>query len=239
MGEAPLAAGAEIQLCEAHAHYLVNVLRLLPGDEVYPFTAANGEFRGEILAAKKNNVVVKLHECVRTPLTASRYQLTLAFAPLKKDRTDFLVEKASELGAHILQPIFTDHTQSERVNVERLQATAIEAAEQCDRLDAPRMMEAQKLAAYLSALPKDAAVFLAAESGDAAPIAEAFSHLSPLASHISFIIGPEGGFSAKEFEQFARIPQLRPIRLGERLLRAETAATAVLSAFQAIAGDWR
>lgn len=238
MGEATLANGLEIQLCDEHAHYLVNVLRLKSGDEVYPFTAKNGEWRGEITQAKKNNVSIQMHECVRPPLPALPYQLTLAFAPLKKDRTDFLVEKAGELGVHLLQPIFTDHTQSERVNIDRLQITAIEAAEQCDRLDAPRVMDAQKLSAYLSALPKDAIVFLAAERGDAAPINTAFSELKNPKGEIHFIIGPEGGFSEKEFEQFARVPQIRPIRLGPRLLRAETAAAAVLSAFQAVAGDW-
>lgn len=236
MGEAPLAAGAELQLCEEHAHYLVNVLRLSAGDEVYPFTAQHGEFRGEITVAKKQMVVVKIAEQVRTP-EEPKFNLTLAFAPLKKDRTDFLIEKASELGVHVLQPIFTDHTQSERVNIGRLQLTAIEAAEQCDRLDAPKVLEAQKLSAYLSALPKDAIIFLAAESGAAKPIAEAFQNIT--AKEIHFIIGPEGGFSEKEFEAFARLPQIRPIRLGNRLLRAETAAVAVLSAFQAVAGDWQ
>lgn len=239
MGDATLANGLEVQLCDEHAHYLVNVLRLKVGDEVYPFTARDGEWRGEITQAKKNNVSIKMHECVRAPLPALPYQLTLAFAPLKKDRTDFLVEKASELGVHVLQPIFTDHTQSERVNNERLQITAIEAAEQCDRLDAPHVIEAQKLSTYLSALPKDAIVFLAAERGDATPIKTAFSEIKNPAGEIHFIIGPEGGFSEKEFEQFARVAPIRPVRLGARLLRAETAATAVLATFQAIAGDWQ
>jgi len=246
MGDAQLAAGIEIQLCAEHAHYLTSVLRLAVGAEVYLFNAQSGEFRGEIAIAKKQTVVVKIGEQVRAAHPPTQMILTLAFAPLKKDRTDFLVEKASELGVHILQPIFTDHTQSERVNIERLQITAIEAAEQCDRLDAPRVKEAQKLSAYLSALPQDAIIFLAAESRAAAPIGEAFSELlrdsgsSPCTvRELHFIIGPEGGFSDREFEAFARMPPIRPVRLGPRLLRAETAAAAVLSAFQAVAGDWQ
>lgn len=255
MQDAALAAGAEITLNADQAHYLTNVLRLSAGDEVYLFNAQHGEWRGGITKSKKQDVKILLQQQMRQPPAACHLRLTLCFAPLKKDRTDFLVEKASELGVHVLQPVFTDHTQSERVNIERLQLTAIEAAEQCDRLDAPMVMEAQKLSAYLGAVPKDAIVFLAAESGDAMPIAEAFlssraersgdpgsrdksdSHASR--DDVHFIIGPEGGFSAKEFESFSRIPQLRLIRLGARLLRAETAAVAVLSAFQAVAGDWR
>ncbi len=232
-----LTPGAEIALSADHAHYLTSVLRLEVGAEVYVFNAEYGEFRSEITAARKQAASVKLIAQTRAP-QPSQQKLTLVFAPLKKDRTDFLVEKASELGAHMLQPIFTDHTQSERVNIQRLQMTAIEAAEQCDRLDAPQVLPAQKLSAYLAALPKEATIFLAAESGDAASIAEAFAELLPDAGNIHFIIGPEGGFSAAEFDAFTRIKQIRPVRLGPRLLRAETAAIAVLSAFQAAAGDW-
>lgn len=239
VADATLTAGQELVLSDVHAHYLATVLRLQSGDEVHLFNEQIGEWKTEIIENKKSKVCVQIVSQSRPPLPPPLSHLTLAFSPLKKDRTDFLVEKASELGVHALQPIFTDHTQSERVNIERLQTTAIEAAEQCDRLDIPKVSPAQKLTHYLSTLPKDAVIFLAAERGDATPIAQAFSPLSSLPPHIHFIIGPEGGFSEKEFEAFARLPQLRPIRLGPRLLRAETAAAAVLSAFQAIAGDWR
>jgi 16S rRNA (uracil1498-N3)-methyltransferase len=279
LGDAALAAGMEIRLSGAHANYLHSVLRLAAGADVYVFNK-KGEFRGEIIESKKSEVLVQLLEQTRAPLIPPLSYLTLSFAPLKKDRTDFLVEKAGELGAHCLQPVFTDHTQSERVNTERLQIIAIEAAEQCDRLDAPEVLPPMKLQNYLQNLPDDTLLFLAAESGDAAPIAAAFSSLSSrklaelsatalseaairdprtietLDRHgipargpsdlgrddntrnIHFLIGPEGGFSDAEFESFARHPNIRRIRLGPRLLRAETAAVAVLSAFQAIAGDW-
>jgi 16S rRNA (uracil1498-N3)-methyltransferase len=289
MEGAALAAGAVVSPCEEHAHYLVTVLRLGTGDAVHLFNAECGEWLGEIQNAKKSDVKILIQSQTRPALSSPAYHLTLAFAPLKKDRTDFLVEKASELGAHVLQPVFTDHTQSERVNTDRLQITAVEAAQQCDRLDAPQVLAPVKLQNYLHDLPEDATLFLAAERGDAIPIAEAFFNLSspgpcaarspgihgaaiPNASgnretptvdpralpqsgspeslprtcsgddklkQVHFLIGPEGGFSEKEFTLFDRyVHNIRRIRLGPRLLRAETAAVSVLSAFQAIAGDW-
>ncbi len=234
----PLNAGADITLDAPQANYLLNVLRLGAGDEVHLFNAENGEWRGEIGDGRKSKLYVKLVSQTRPSLPSPISILTLCFAPLKKDRTDFLVEKASELGVHFLQPVFTDHTQSERVNVERLQATAIEAAEQCDRLDAPHILPPINLPNYLQNLSKDSILFLAAESGAAMPIAAAFGHLEP-SPNVHFLIGPEGGFSAAEFLMFDKYPAIRRMRLGPRLLRAETAAMAVLSVFQAVTGDWR
>jgi len=242
MGDTRLAAGVEIVLPPEQSHYLANVLRLGVGEEVHVFNAAHGEWLGKIASSKKQEVRILLQEQSRLPLTSCALRLTLAFAPLKKTRTDFVVEKAGELGVHILQPVITDHTQAERVNVERLQTIAIEAAEQCDRLDAPTVLPPLKLSNYLSELPKDALVFLAAESGNALPIAQAFEKIKlemEDVQNIHFLIGPEGGFSEKEFALFDRYPNIRRIRMGARLLRAETAAVAVLSNFQAILGDWQ
>ena len=237
-----LTDGAEIALHANQSHYLMAVLRLGMGAEVHLFNAGCGEWSGKIANSKKQEVVILLEQQEREPLTACICPLTLSFAPLKKDRTDFLVEKASEIGVHMMQPIFTDHTQSDRINTERLQATAIEAAEQCDRLDAPKILVPMKLENYLRTLPDDTMLFLAAESGDAMPIADAFEKLKTEREKpktIHFLIGPEGGFSANEFALFGRYPGIRRIRLGPRLLRAETAAVATLSAFQAVAGDWK
>jgi len=241
MGDTLLAAGAEIVLPVEQSHYLANVLRLGAGEEVYVFNAAYGEWLSKIASSKKQEIRILLKGQTRLPLASCALRLTLAFAPLKKTRTDFVVEKASELGVHTLQPIITDHTQAERVNVERLQTIAIEAAEQCDRLDAPPVLPPLKLSNYLSDLPKDTLIFLAAESGDALPVAAAFEKIKSEIKNIQnihFLIGPEGGFSEKEFALFDRYPNIHRIRLGARLLRAETAAVAVLSSFQAILGDW-
>jgi len=242
MGDTPLAAGAEIVLPPEQSHYLANVLRLGAGEDVHVLNAAYGEWMGQIESVKKREVKVLIKAQTRLPDLLPSHYLTLAFAPLKKTRTDFVVEKASELGVHSLQPVITDHTQAERVNVERLQTIAIEAAEQCDRLDASTVLQPLKLLNYLSELSKDAVVFLAAESGDALPITTAFEKIKSEIKNlqnIHFLIGPEGGFSEKEFSVFDRYPNIRRIRLGARLLRAETAAVAVLSSFQAILGDWQ
>ena len=239
--EMPLAAAMEINLSETHAHYLTAVLRLTQGAEIHVFNARYGEWVAEIKSARKAEVIIHIKNQTRAPLPSLARQLTLAFAPLKKDRTDFLVEKASELGANFLQPVFTDHTQSDRVNIERLAATAIEAAEQCDRLDVPQVLEPVKLPNYLDQLPPHALLFLAAESGAALAVATAFERIKTnIQNHpnIHFLIGPEGGFSETEFERFDRCANIHRLRLGPRLLRAETAAIAVLSAFQMVLGDW-
>lgn len=241
MPDAALAAGAEIALSADQSHYLVNVLRLAAGAEVHLFNAAHGEWEGEIGSTKKGAIKVVLKKQTRAALITSSSFITLAFAPLKKTRTDFVVEKASELGVHALQPILTDHTQAERVNIGRLQSIAIEAAEQCDRLDAPTVLSPIKLSDYLQSISNDAVLFLAAEAGDALPIATCFEKAKSEiknAKHIHFLIGPEGGFSDAEFERFDRYSAIRRLKLGPRLLRAETAALAVLSAYQAILGDW-
>lgn len=236
---AGFSAGIELTLNENQSHYLLSVLRLTAGAEVHVFNET-GEWEARIQKTenRKQNIALSLIAQTHPPLAAPVSRLTLTFSPLKKDRTDFLVEKASELGVHVLQPVLCQHTQSDRVNTTRLQATAIEAAEQCDRLDAPTVLQPMKLTDYLQSLSPDSVLFFAAERGDAVPVGSGFSSSTPSAANLHFLIGPEGGFSDEEFQKFNKYPQIQPIRLGPRLLRAETAAVAVLSAYQAIAGDW-
>ncbi len=237
-----LGAGASVTLNADQAHYLTNVLRMGAGDAVSLFNADSGEWAGMLeTGGRKSELNVRLQAQTKSNLPSPASSLTLCFAPLKKTRTDFLVEKASELGVHILQPIITDHTNSERVKVERLQQIAIEAAEQCDRLDVPQVRAPVRLGkllkSFLSADFDHSAIFLAAERGDALPIATAFQNTPPAANTI-FIIGPEGGFSDAEFQLFDCHSNIIRLRLGPRLLRAETAALTTLGIYQGMNCDF-
>ena len=163
----------------------------------------------------------------------------MAAALIKRDAMDWAVEKASELGVHIIQPLITARTQSHHTNTQRLATIATEAAEQCDRLDRPSVLEPVSLLRFLDNWPKDSLLFFAAETGDASAIAEAVKTETIKSGIVGFLIGPEGGFTEDEHILLRRYGFVRPIRLGPRLMRAETAAIAVLAAWQAIAGDWQ
>ena len=158
----------------------------------------------------------------------------MLFAPIKSARLDFLVEKATELGATRLRPVLTDRTQADRVNTRRLRETAREAAEQCGLLELPRVDEPEKLSAVLEGWNVGDPLYLCAESGTAAPMLQAIR-----AGPGAVLIGPEGGFSPAEFVRLRSLPFVIPVSLGRRILRAETASIAALTCWQAIAGDWR
>jgi 16S rRNA (uracil1498-N3)-methyltransferase len=214
----------------AQANYLAAVLRLGPGAQVKLFDNRTGEWLAEIAEAGKKRVQLQLvrHLRGREPVP----DLWLLFAPIKRGRIDWLVEKATELGVARLVPVITRRTIVDRIKDERLFAHAVEAAEQCDRTALPELAEPQKLDALLKAWPADRALFFADENGGE-PLARV-AKPGPAA----ILIGPEGGFTDEERAAIRAIPQARPVSLGPRILRADTAALAALALWMAAAGDW-
>jgi 16S rRNA (uracil1498-N3)-methyltransferase len=232
---APLVAGAVVTLDKPQSHYVVNVLRLRAGQGLLVFNGRDGEWRAEVADIRKTACVLRALEQVRAQV--SEPDVWLAFAPLKRSRIDMAVEKASELGVALLCPVDTERTNADRVNVARLRATAIEAAEQCGRLVVPEVREPVGLGRLIADWPAQRRLFVLDESGSGQPIAAA------LAKHAGeacgFLIGPEGGFAPSEIAALRRQPFVVAVGLGRRLLRAETAAMAALACWQAVAGDWR
>lgn len=233
---------------EEQAHYLTRVLRLAAGEKVRVFNGRDGEFDGRIASAGKRGVEIDLLAQTRAQ-PAQAPDVWLLFAPLKKARTDFLVEKAVELGASEICPVLTVRTGAETVRTDRLQRLAVEAAEQTERLDVPPVLDAVKLDAALAGWPEGRVLLFADEAGDdgekpwggetgrAPPAAEVIAGLAGKPGAI--LIGPEGGFDPRERALLRRLPFVRPVGLGPRILRAETAAAAALALWQALAGDWR
>jgi 16S rRNA (uracil1498-N3)-methyltransferase len=242
-----LGEGADIVIDGDQAHYLTRVLRLGAGDPVRVFNGRDGEFEASVAASTKSTATLRLEK--RTREQAGATDLWLLFAPLKKARTDFVVEKAVELGAADIRPVLTERTDAETVRVDRLQRLAIEAAEQTERLDVPPVREAVKLSQVLAGWDAGRLLVYADEAGDeggkpwggeagkAGPIADVLSRLAD--GPAAILIGPEGGFSPGERKRLRELPFVQPVGLGPRILRAETAAVAALSLWQALRGDWR
>lgn len=235
--EGSLAAGARVELSPDQAHYAGRVMRLGPGDALALFNGRDDEWRGRIARLDRKGGEAVAEERLR-PQTAGS-DLWLLFAPLKKTATDFLVEKATELGVARLVPVFTRRTAAERINRERLRARAVEAAEQCERLDVPEVAEAATLERVLAEWPAGRRLFVADEQGGGIPAAEAFASSPKDAPAHAFLIGPEGGFERSELDALGRLPFVSRVTLGPRILRAETAALAMLACWQAITGDGR
>ncbi len=225
----PLGEGASVALDSAQANYLGNVLRMSVGAELLLFDGASGEWLARIAEAGKKRMVLAVARRTR-PLEAVP-DVTLAFAPVKRTQTDWLVEKATELGAARLQPVITQRTVVERVKLERLQSIAIEAAEQCGRTLLPEIAEPISLARLVE--QRGRTLYFADENGGE-PAAIAF-----VPGPAIILTGPEGGFTNEERAAICAAPGTRAISLGPRILRAETAALAALSAYMALAGDWR
>ncbi|WP_374443477.1 16S rRNA (uracil(1498)-N(3))-methyltransferase [Stella sp.] len=233
---ADLAAGVAVGLDEAQAHLLRSVLRLAPGDHVALFNGRDGEWLARLDAIGKGRASAV--PVLRTRPQASEPDLWLVFAPIKRARLDFLAEKATELGASALWPVFTRHTAVERVNVERLAANAREAAEQTGRLSVPEVFAVAGLDQALAGWQPGRRILLGDESGAAEPVADvlaATEHAGPWA----VLTGPEGGFARAELDRLRELPFVSPASLGPRVLRADTAALAALSVLQALRGDWR
>ncbi len=231
-----LAAGAAVTLDADQAHYLRHVMRVKPGETVLLFNGRDGEWRGEIADLGKKGGAATVGEQIR-PFTASP-DLWLLFAPIKRARIDFTAQKASELGVSGLWPVMTDHTNVSRVNVDRLRANAIEAAEQCARLDVPEVFAPAPLRDVLGNWQADRQIMLCDESRTGVSLADTLAAQDATAPW-AVLVGPEGGFSPAELDLLHGRPQVISVGLGERLLRADTAAVAALACWQALLGDWR
>lgn len=227
-----LAEGIEVEAAPGQAHHLGTVLRRGPGDAVTLFNARDGEFTARIAHLRKDRAGFTLGARLRTPTPEP--DLRLLVAPLKRDAMDWLVEKATELGAARIIPVITRRSITEKVNTQRLAAIARGAAEQCERLSTPMLDEAQPLHRVLDGW--DGVKLVAAmERAHAPPLADSVKGLSP---PLALLVGPEGGFEGAELDDLRRRPFVVPAALGPRILRAETAAVAGLAALQAMVGDW-
>jgi 16S rRNA (uracil1498-N3)-methyltransferase len=220
-----LSEGASVTV---DGNYLAAVLRLRPGDKVKLFDDRTGEWLAEIVEAGKKRVTLTALERLRERETVP--DLWLLFAPIKRGRIDWLVEKATELGVARLMPVLTRRTIVDRLNLDRLRAHAIEAAEQCERTALPDLAEPQKLDALLEAWPAGRTLYFADEAGGA-PFA-------PAPGPAGILIGPEGGFADEERAAIRALAQARPVSLGPRILRADTAALAAVSLWMSAVGDW-
>lgn len=229
--EAPLAACGALTLEGAPANYLANVLRLGPGAQVKLFDDATGEWLAEIAEAGRKRVTLTIAAHLRPREIMP--DLWLLFAPIKRGRIDWLIEKATELGVDRLVPVITDRTIVDRLNLDRLRANAIEAAEQCERTALPTLAEPEKLTRVLKNWPAERTLYFADESGGM-PLAEAASSGSA-----AILVGPEGGFTDAERAEIRALPQAQPVSLGPRILRAETAALAAIAQWMGAAGDHR
>lgn len=232
-----LGAGAAIQLDEREAHYLRDVRRLQEGDGVAVFNGSDGEWAAAIARLGKRGATLNVQERLREQ--ADEPDLWLAFAPVKRVRIDFLVEKATELGVSVLQPVETRHTVVERVNLDRLALIATEAAEQCERLTVPEVRPPAALQKLVGDWPTHRRLLLCAEAGEALPIAEALLPHRGAVVPWAVMIGPEGGFARSELDALVKLPFVTAVGLGPRILRADTAALAALACWQAILGDGR
>lgn len=230
----PLGEGQTVPLSREQAHYLFGVMRLGPGGQVLLFNGRDGEWRAEITGAGKREGAAQVLERTR-PLQAPP-DLWLLFAPIKKARTDFIVEKAAEMGAARILPVQTEFTNAERIRQDRLQAHAIEAAEQCGGTFVPPVAELQKLDAVLADWPAGRRLMFCDEAaaGQARTLSDVLAG-EPWA----VLIGPEGGFSPAERGRLLDLDFVHAVSLGPRILRADTAAVAALTLWQQALGDWR
>lgn len=229
----PLGQGQAVALTADQAHYLFGVMRLGKGAAVSLFNGRDGEWRAEVAEAGKRGGVLVC--AMQTKALLMPPDLWLLFAPIKKARTDFIVEKAAEMGVRRIVPVQTRHTNSERIRQDRLQAHAIEAAEQCGGTYVPEVAELVHLDRMLAAWPPERRILWCDESLVGITQGLAGAERGPWA----ILVGPEGGFSEGEKAKLRDMAAVMPVSLGPRILRADTAAVAALALWQAALGDWR
>jgi len=239
--DASIDEGANIALDASQANYLGNVLRLKTGDGVLVFNGRDGEWRGTLAGTGKRRLTLTIGK--RTRPQTSALDLHYLFAPLKHARLDYMAQKAVEMGASRLQPILTRHAQVARVNLERMRANAVEAAEQCGILTLPEIRAPLTLERMISELdPARLLVFCDEEAPVKDPVvalSEARNARGGRPMALAVLIGPEGGFAADERAALLKLPNAVRLALGPRTLRADTAAVAALALVGAVLGDWR
>lgn len=231
----PIAAAQELKLAREQAHYLRHVLRLEAGGAVLIFNGRDGEWQARLAAGGKRDAALRVEKQIR--LQPETRGPVYAFAPLKHARLDYVVQKAVEMGASRLSPVITQHTQVNRMNMERMRSNAVEAAEQCGILSLPEIDALQPLGQWLDSLEAGRMlVFCDEEEAERSPVAA----LSPAKDRpVAILIGPEGGFSADERAALHARKNVIALSLGPRILRADTAAVAALALVQSVCGDWR
>jgi 16S rRNA (uracil1498-N3)-methyltransferase len=233
--ESVLATGARVAADAGQANYLLNVLRLKAGDAILLFNGREGEWRARIAEARRKTCNLVVEEKLRdqTPLPDLHY----LFAPLKHARLDYMVQKAVEMGAGRLSPVLTEFTQVSRVNIQRMKANVVEAAEQCGVLAIPEVDAPKKLADILADWDPARRLVFCDEAAPTARPPDALTNLKH--GPAALLIGPEGGFSEKERADLLARPYVTALSLGPRILRADTAAVAALALVQSFIGDWR
>ncbi len=235
--EAPLGAGLRVELNPAQAHHLRNVLRLSDGAEIRVFNGRDGEWRA-VLSIGPKKVGLVARDLTRPQEAA--LDLHYLFAPLKHARQDYMVQKAVEMGAALLQPVLTRHTQTERVNLARMRANVIAAAEQCGVLALPSVAAPMPLDSLLAAWSDARLLIFCDEDADGLdPLAALAAAKATRKTQLSVLVGPEGGFDSGERAAILSRPSVVRLSLGPRILRGDTAAVAGLALVQAALGDWR
>ncbi len=233
--DAPLAAAQEIPLGPEQAHYLRQVMRLADGVETLVFNGRDGEWLARLIASGKRGAALRPERQIRPQ--PETFGPVYAFAPLKQARQDYMVQKAVEMGVSRLSPVLTQFTQVNRMNMDRMRANAIEAAEQCGILALPAIDEPVPFQKWLAALPaNDRIVFCDEEAAEKSPIEEL---RNAKAEALCVLVGPEGGFSEDERRALLARKDVIRLSLGPRILRADTAAVAALALIQSVCGDWR
>lgn len=237
--EADLAAGAQVELSREQANYLLNVLRLRDGDSIHVFNGRHGEWRARVAARGRRDAALEADEAVRPQEPPC--DLHYLFAPLKHARLDYMVQKATEMGASRLCPVITRRTQAARVNTERMRANAVEAAEQCGVLNIPGVDEPAKLETMIAGWASERRlVFCDEDARPGDPVAALRASCEGNAPPpLAVLVGPEGGFDPAERRMLLAVPGAIAISLGPRILRADTAAVAALAVVQTALGDWR
>jgi len=238
--DAALGTGMALSLQGPQAHYLLHVLRLKSGDPVLLFNGRDGEWRARLAGASKRAALLTVED--RTRVQSGPADLHYWFAPLKHSRLDYMAQKAVEMGASRLQPVMTRHTQAGRVNVDRMRANAIEAAEQCGILTLADVATPLALDRAIAGRDPDRLLIFCDEDAEMKnPLAalKAVRDRSGEAMPLAVLIGPEGGFAKEERAALLHAPNVLRLALGPRILRADTAAVAALALVQAVLGDWR
>lgn len=230
-----LAAGLSVELPEQQAHYLTNVLRLRPGARLLVFNGRDGEWQASLLESRKRTAILAIEH--RTRPQEQGPDIDYLFAPLKRARLDYMVQKATEMGVRRLRPVMTERTVAERVNSERMIANVIEAAEQCGVLCVPEVELPVSLDSALAGWTAARTLIYCDEQETSADPLATLGHVP--AGPVAVLIGPEGGFSDGERSRLLAKPYVVPLPLGPRIMRADTAAVAALTLVNVVLGDWR